>query len=54
MLAAVKLKRARDRQSNKWQNKSQIFKVGDLIPLRNHKKETPWDTKYMLNFIVAK
>ena len=41
MLAAVNLKRARDRQPNKVIKAKPIFKVGNLVLGRNFKKQIP-------------
>ena len=52
MLAAINLKRVRDKQPIKKTKDPPKFKVGDLVLLKNHKKQT-WDTKYMPNFHIC-
>ena len=53
LLAAINMKRARDRQPNKKTRDLSKFKVRDLVPLKNH-KEQKWDAKYMPNFCICK
>ena len=53
MLVAINLKRVIYKQPTKKTKDPSKLKVGDLILLKNHKKET-WDTKYMPNFYVCK
>ena len=54
MLAAVNLKKARDRQPKKVTNIFPNFKVSGLVLLRNHKNHTPWDARYMSSYHICK
>ena len=47
ILAGVNTKNARDRQLKKVTKEISKFKVGYLVLLRNHKKHTGWDVRYM-------
>ena len=53
MLAAVNLKRARERQPRKTTIEIPKFKVGDLVLLKNHKEQI-WDTIYIPNLRIFK
>ena len=53
MLDAVNLKRAKVTQPNKRTNEIPKFKVGDLVLLGNHKKQTK-DAEYTYNFRICK
>ena len=53
MLAAIHFKRERDNQPIKRTKNLPNFKVGNLVFLKNHKKQN-WGTKYMPNFDTCK
>ena len=46
MLAAINLKKARDKQPNEKTIDLPKLKVRDLVPLKTHKKQN-WDAKYI-------
>ena len=52
--AAVNVKRARNRQLNKVTREITKVKGGNLLLWRSHKKQTPWDAKYISHFQICR
>ena len=53
MLVAINFERAGGKQPTRNTKDFPNFKVGDLVLLKNHKKQN-WDAKYMVNFHICK
>ena len=52
--ACSRLKAVRDKPAKKHQLENHDFKIGDLVLLKNHKKENPFSSKFLPNFRVVK
>ena len=53
MMTAVNQKKATD-TPRKIVKELPKLEVGDLVLLKNHKKNTPWDAKYISTFCICK
>ena len=53
-VSCSKFKKRKGQTTQQMTKEISKFKVGDLVLLRNHKKQTPWYAKYMSIFLICK
>ena len=54
MMNIMSLKRARDHDSPKMNQSTPSFRVGDMVLIRNHSRDSPFDTKYIPSYRIIK
>ena len=54
MMNIMSLKRARDQDPPKMNQSTPSFRVGDMVLIRNHSRDSPFDTKYIPSYRIRK
>ena len=54
MMNIMSLKRARDQDSPKMNQSTPSFRVGDMLLIRNHSRDSPFDMKYIPSYRIIK